>query len=190
MFTMHGIVMVFFFLIPSIPATLGNSLAPLMIGARDLAFPKINLLSWYLFSIGGLFMLGCIIGGGADTGWTFCTPYSSVFARTNVVLAVVAIFIAGSSSILTGLNLVVTIHKLRAPGMGWLRLPLFLWSLCATSIIQLLGTELMFFGGLFIAFTAYRIRYRDAFVHGGKHLKMELGRSTPRCCSPARLPSP
>jgi len=143
LFSMHGIVMIFFFLIPSIPTVLGNFLIPLMIGARDLAFPRLNLLSWYLFVIGGVFGLWAIVAGGVDTGWTFYTPYSSLFSNTNVVLTVVGIFIAGFSSILTGLNFIVTIHKLRAPGMTWFRMPLFLWSHYATAIIMVLGTPVL-----------------------------------------------
>src|SRR5262245_6313418 len=139
LFSMHGIIMVFFFLIPSIPAVLGNFLVPLMIGARDLAFPRINLLSWYLFVIGGAFALWAIVAGGVDTGWTFYTPYSSMFSNTHVVVAIIGIFIAGFSSILTGLNFIVTIHKMRAPGLTWFRLPLFIWSHYATAIIMVLG---------------------------------------------------
>src|SRR5690349_8295087 len=136
LFSMHGIVMIFLFLIPSIPSVLGNFLVPIMIGARDLAFPRLNLLSWYLLVIGGVFTLWAIVAGGVDTGWTFYTPYSSLFSNTNVVLAVIGIFIAGFSSILTGLNFIVTIHQMRAPGMTWFRLPLFIWSHYATAIIQ------------------------------------------------------
>ncbi|MGB7157187.1 MAG: cytochrome c oxidase subunit I [Tepidisphaeraceae bacterium] len=143
MFTMHGVMMVFFFLVPSIPATLGNFLLPIMIGARDLAFPKINLLSWYLLLIGGALAFGAMVMGGVDTGWTFYTPYSSEFAQTNVGLTVIGIFIAGFSSILTGLNFVVTVHTMRAPGMNWFRLPLFVWAMYATSIILLLGTPVI-----------------------------------------------
>ena len=143
LFSMHGIVMIFFFLLPSIPAVLGNFLVPLMIGARDLAFPRLNLLSWYLLAIGGIFTLWAIVAGGVDTGWTFYTPYSSLFSNTNVVLTVIGIFIAGFSSILTGLNFIVTIHKMRAPGMTWFRLPLFIWSHYATAIIQVLGTPVL-----------------------------------------------
>jgi cytochrome c oxidase subunit 1 len=143
LFSMHGIVMIFFFLLPSIPSVLGNFLVPLMIGARDLAFPRLNLLSWYLLVIGGIFTLWAIVSGGVDTGWTFYTPYSSLFSNTNVVLAVIGIFIAGFSSILTGLNFIVTIHKMRAPGMTWFRLPLFIWSHYATAIIQVLGTPVL-----------------------------------------------
>ena len=124
LFTMHGMVMVFFFLIPSIPAVLGNFLVPMMIGAKDLAFPRINLLSWYLYIIGGVMMLHCMLTGGVDTGWTFYTPFSTAFTNTKIVEAGLAIFVAGFSSILTGLNFVVTIHRMRAPGMTWSRLPL------------------------------------------------------------------
>jgi len=129
MFSTHGIIMVFFFLVPSIPATLGNFLIPLMIGARDVAFPKLNLLSWYIFVTGCAFALYGTISGGVDTGWTFYPPYSSLYAQTHVVAVALGIFIAGFSSILTGLNFIVTIHKMRAPGMTWFRLPLFIWAL-------------------------------------------------------------
>jgi cytochrome c oxidase subunit 1 len=142
-FTMHGVYMVFFFLIPSIPATLGNFLLPLMLGARDVAFPRINLMSWYCLLVGAAFVLVATAMGGIDTGWTFYTPYSSVFSKSQVSLAVIGIFINGFSSILTGLNFVVTIHKMRCPGLTWFRLPLFVWSLYATSLIQLLGTPVV-----------------------------------------------
>jgi len=143
LFTMHGVMMVFFFLIPAIPAVLGNFLVPIMIGARDLAFPKINLFSWYLFMAGGALTIAALVMGGVDTGWTFYTPYSSVYSNTYVVLTITGIFINGFSSILTGLNFIVTIHKMRAPGMTWFRMPLFLWSLYATSVIQILGTPVV-----------------------------------------------
>lgn len=143
LFTMHGVVMVFFFLIPSVPATLGNFLVPLMIGARDLAFPRINLLSWYLFMAGGSFTLYAMIAGGVDTGWTFYTPYSTAFSKTHVMATALGVFITGFSSILTGLNFVVTIHKMRCPGLTWFRLPLFIWSNYATSLIMLLGTPVL-----------------------------------------------
>src|ERR1700720_1973008 len=143
LFTMHGQVMIFFFLIPSIPAVLGNFLVPLMIGAKDLAFPRINLLSWYLYVIAGVIYVHCILTGGVDTGWTFYTPFSTAFSNTRVIEAGIAIFIVGFSSILTGLNFVVTIHRMRAPGMTWSRLPLFIWAHYATSIIQLLGTPVI-----------------------------------------------
>jgi cytochrome c oxidase subunit I len=143
LFTLHGVVMVFFFLVPSIPATLGNFLVPLMIGARDLAFPRINLLSWYLYIIGASVALTALILGGVDTGWTFYTPYSSTFSNTHVVVAITGVFIAGFSSILTGLNFIVTIHKMRCPGMRWFRLPLFIWSMYATSLIFVLATPVL-----------------------------------------------
>ena len=142
-FTMHGQIMVFFFLIPSIPAVLGNFLIPMMIGAKDLAFPRINLLSWYIYVAAGILYLYCLVTGGVDTGWTFYTPFSSQFSNTHVVEAGMAIFIVGFSSILTGLNFVVTVHRMRAPGMTWSRLPLFVWSHYATSIIMLLGTPII-----------------------------------------------
>ena len=143
LFTMHGQVMVFFFLIPSVPAVLGNFLIPIMIGARDLAFPRINLLSWYLYMAGGVLMLYTILNGGVDTGWTFYTPLSTEFLKTNVVTAALAVFVAGFSSILTGLNFIVTTHRMRAPGMTWNRLPLFVWAHYATSLIQILGTPVL-----------------------------------------------
>jgi cytochrome c oxidase subunit I len=143
LFTMHGQVMVFFFLIPAVPAVLGNFLIPIMIGAKDLAFPRVNLLSWYLFIIGGLLMMYTILTGGVDTGWTFYTPLSTQFLDTHVVVAALAIFIAGFSSILTGLNFIVSVHRMRAPGMTWSRLPLFVWANYATAIIQVLGTPVL-----------------------------------------------
>ena len=142
-FSVHGIVMVWFFLIPSIPAVFGNFLIPLMIGARDLAFPRLNLLSWYIYILSGLFTLYVVIGGGVDTGWTFYTPLSSSYANGHVVAAIIGVFINGFSTILTGINFIVTIHKLRAPGMTWGRLPLFVWSHYATSIIFVLATPVL-----------------------------------------------
>jgi cytochrome c oxidase subunit I len=143
LFTMHGVIMIFFFLIPSIPATLGNFLVPMMVGARDLAFPRLNLLSWYIYIVGSIFTLYAAITGGLDTGWTFYTPYSSSFSHTQVVPVALGVFITGFSSILTGLNFVVTIHKMRAPGLTWFRLPLFIWAMYATSIIFILGTPVI-----------------------------------------------
>jgi cytochrome c oxidase subunit I len=143
LFTIHGVVMVFFFLVPSIPATLGNFLVPMMIGARDLAFPKINLLSWYIYVVGACFTLYAIVTGGVDTGWTFYTPFSSNYAHTQVIATALGVFITGFSSILTGLNFIVTIHKMRAPGLTWFRLPLFIWSMYATSVIFILGTPVI-----------------------------------------------
>jgi cytochrome c oxidase subunit 1 len=135
--------MVWFFLIPSIPNTFGNFLLPLMIGARDLAFPRLNLLSWYIFMLGGLFTLAVLVLGGVDTGWTFYTPLSTMFANGNVVLVAAAILIVGFSSVLTGINFIVTVHMLRAPGMTWGRLPLFVWSLYATALILVLATPVL-----------------------------------------------
>ncbi|MSV30050.1 MAG: cytochrome c oxidase subunit I [Bryobacterales bacterium] len=143
LFTMHGVNMVFFFLLPAIPAVLGNFLVPLMIGARDLAFPKLNLASWYIFTIGGLFTLYALLSGGVDTGWTFYTPYSTTYSNSFVIATAVGIFIAGFSSILTGLNFIVTIHRMRAPGLTWFRLPLFIWSHYAASLIMVLGTPVI-----------------------------------------------
>ena len=143
LFTIHGVVMVWFFLIPSIPTVLGNFLVPMMIGARDVAFPKLNLASWYLFMIGGAFTLFSIITGGVDTGWTFYTPYSSTYANGHVIAMATGIFIAGFGSIATGLNFIVTVHKMRAPGMTWFRLPIFIWSLYATSVILVLATPVL-----------------------------------------------
>ena len=142
-FTLHGVMMVFFFLIPSVPAVLGNFFIPPMLGAKDLAFPRINLLSGYLYVIGGVFALVAIVAGGVDTGWTFYTPYSSASSSTNVVATALGVFIAGFSSILTGLNFIVTIHRMRAPGMHWFKLPLFVWAHYATSLIQVLGTPVV-----------------------------------------------
>jgi cytochrome c oxidase subunit 1 len=143
LFTMHGLVMVFFFLIPVVPATLGNFLVPIMIGAKDLAFPRINLLSWYLYMIGGVLIMHCMLTGGVDTGWTFYTPYSTAFTNTKIIEAGLAAFMAGFSSIFTGLNFIVTVHRMRAPGMTWSRLPLFIWAHYATSIIMILGTPVI-----------------------------------------------
>jgi len=143
LFTMHGIIMVFFFLVPSIPAVLGNFLIPIMIGARDLAFPRINLLSWYIYVVGGIFAVLAAFEGGVDTGWTFYAPFSTTYSNTHVILTAMGVFVAGFSSILTGLNFIVTIHKMRAPGMTWGRLPLFVWSHYATAIIQVLGTPVI-----------------------------------------------
>jgi cytochrome c oxidase subunit I len=151
MFTQHGVIMVFFFLIPSIPAVLGNFLIPMMIGAKDLAFPRINLLSWYLYIAGGTITIWALLAGGLDTGWTFYPPYSTNYSLTYVVAAGVGVFINGFSSILTGLNFIVTIHTMRAPGMTWFRLPLFVWSHYATSLIMVLGTPVIAITLLLIA---------------------------------------
>jgi cytochrome c oxidase subunit 1 len=143
LFTMHGIIMIIFFLIPAIPAVLGNFLVPLMVGAKDLAFPRINLLSWYIYILGGVISLTSIVVGGVDTGWTFYTPYSSTYSNSYVITAGLGVFVAGFSSILTGLNFIVTIHKMRAPGLTWFRLPLFIWAHYATALIQMLATPVL-----------------------------------------------
>ncbi|MCL5671736.1 MAG: cytochrome c oxidase subunit I [Acidobacteria bacterium] len=143
LFSMHGIIMIFFFLVPSIPGVLGNFLLPIMLGARDVAFPRLNLLSWYVFMTGGSIVVYALLAGGVDTGWTFYTPLSTMYLNTHVMAAATGVFIAGFSSILTGLNFVVTIHKMRAPGLTWFRLPLFVWAMYATSIIFIIGTPVI-----------------------------------------------
>jgi cytochrome c oxidase subunit 1 len=140
---MHGVIMIWFFLIPSIPATFGNFLIPLMIGAKDLAFPRLNLLSWYIFMTGSLFAIVVLVVGGVDTGWTFYAPFSTTYSNTYVIPALCGVIVVGFSSILTGLNFVVTIHKMRCPGMTWFRLPIFVWTHYATSLIFLLGTPVI-----------------------------------------------
>jgi len=143
LFTMHGVMMIFFFLIPAVPGVLGNFLLPLMIGAKDVAFPKLNLLSWYLYNIGALFAFWALLHGGVDTGWTFYAPLSTTYSTTHVIAVGLGIFINGFSGILTGVNFMVTIHRLRAPGMTWFRLPLFVWGQYATSLIQVLATPVL-----------------------------------------------
>jgi cytochrome c oxidase subunit 1 len=151
LFTLHGVVMIFFFLIPSIPAVLGNFMLPIMIGAKDLAFPRINLLSWYIYVAGALITLGAVFQGGLDTGWTFYTPYSSISSETAVTTAALGVFVTGFSSILTGLNFIVTVHRMRAPGMTWFRLPLFVWAQYATSLVMILGTPVIAITVLLVA---------------------------------------
>ena len=142
-FTAHGIIMLFFFLIPSIPAVLGNFLVPLMIGAKDVAFPRLNLLSYYLYFAGAVIALTALLLGGVDTGWTFYTPFSSTYSNSYVIVMAVGLFVVGFSSILTGLNFIITVHRMRCPGLVWFRLPLFIWSIYATSVVQLLGTPVI-----------------------------------------------
>ncbi|MBK9187950.1 MAG: cbb3-type cytochrome c oxidase subunit I [Phycisphaerales bacterium] len=144
-FTLHGAIMVFMVLVPSVPASLGNFFLPLLIGAKDVAFPRLNLLSWYIYVLGSLFAVTAIILGGVDTGWTFYTPYSTTtdLEYWRVAIMVLGAFILGFSSILTGLNFVVTVHKLRAPGMGWFDMPLFVWNIYAASILQVLATPVI-----------------------------------------------
>jgi cytochrome c oxidase subunit I len=143
LFTMHGIIMVWFFLIPSIPNTLGNFFIPMVIGAKDLAFPKLNLLSWYVFMLGGGVTIYALVRGGVDTGWTFYTPFSTTYSTSYVVAAAVGIFIAGFSTIMTSLNFIATIHRMRAPGLTWFRLPIFIWSMYANSVILVLNTPVL-----------------------------------------------
>ncbi|HEX7830250.1 MAG TPA: cytochrome c oxidase subunit I [Thermoanaerobaculia bacterium] len=143
LFTLHGVVMIFFFLIPAIPAVMGNFILPIMLGAKDLAFPKLNLLSWYIYMVGGIFGIFVIIAGGVDTGWTFYTPFSTQYSNTKVFATTLGAFITGFSSILTGLNFLVTIHRMRAPGLTWYRLPLFVWSMYATSVVIMLATPVL-----------------------------------------------
>lgn len=143
-FTLHGVIMIFLFVVPGLPAVFGNFFLPILIGARDVAFPRLNLLSWYLYAIGGILAIISILlpGGPADTGWTFYIPYS-VRTNTNVIPALFAAFILGFSSILTGLNFITTVHRLRAPGMDWFKMPLSVWSLYATAWVQILATPII-----------------------------------------------
>jgi cytochrome c oxidase subunit I len=142
-FTMHAIFMIFFFLVPSIPATLGNFLVPMMVGAKDMAFPRLNLLTWYIFVTGAIFAIVAMITGGVDSGWTLYAPLSTNYLNTNVIMTAVGILIAGFASIFTGLNIIVTVHRMRCPGMTWMRLPLFIWSNYATALIAVLGTPVL-----------------------------------------------
>ncbi len=142
MFTLHGAIMVFLVIIPGIPAALGNIALPLQLGAKDVAFPRLNLASYYLWVLGACFMLTSLAINAADTGWTFYAPYSTT-TQTAVAPAAMGAFILGFSSIFTGLNFIVTIHKLRPPGMGWFRMPLFVWALYSTALIQVLATPVI-----------------------------------------------
>lgn len=142
MFTLHGAVMVFLFIIPSIPASLGNFMLPIMLGAKDVAFPRMNLASYYFWLGGAVFFLAVLGFGGLDTGWTFYTPYSTT-TNTNVIMATGGAFTLGFSSIFTGINFIATIHQMRPSGMGWFKMPLFLWALYATAIIQVLATPVL-----------------------------------------------
>src|SRR4029453_3951369 len=199
LFTMHGVMMVFFFLIPAIPAVLGNFLVPIMIGAKDLAFPKLNLASWYIYMLGGLFTVYALVAGGVDTGWTFYTPFSTVSSTTNVIPTALGIFITGFSSILTGLNFIVRIHRLRppglrgfrrifpglifslpahrrpAPGLPGFRMPLFLWSTYATSLIMVLGTPVIAITILLVAVErVFRFGFFDPTLGGDPVLFQHL----------------
>jgi cytochrome c oxidase subunit 1 len=149
MFTLHGAIMVFVFIIPSIPAALGNFVLPVMLGAKDVAFPRLNLASFYLWMGGTFFFIVSMVSNALDTGWTFYTPYS-VQTSTAVIAATTGVFILGFSSIFTGMNFVVTIHKLRPPGMTWFKMPLMLWALYSTAIIQVLATPVLAITGLLL----------------------------------------
>ena len=175
LFTMHGVVMVWFFLVPAIPVTVGNFVTPLMLGARDLAFPRVNLASWYMFMTGGVLALIGLAAGGVDTGWTFYTPLSTGYAHGFVTIIVFGIILSGYSSIATGLNFIVTIHKLRPPGMGWYRLPLFLWSLYATSVIYVLATPVLTMAMVLLLFERiFRIGVFDPALGGDPLLFQSL----------------
>jgi cytochrome c oxidase subunit I len=175
LFTIHGVIMVFLFLVPSIPTVGGNFLVPLMIGAKDLAFPRLNLLSWYVFMAGGLLIVYATVAGGVDTGWTFYTPYSSMFSNTNVVTAALGVFVTGFSSILTGLNFIVTIHRMRAPGLTWFRLPLFIWAIYATSLIMVLATPVLAISIALLAVERiWRVGFFDPAVGGDPVLFQHL----------------
>ena len=167
LFTIHGIIMVWFFLVPSIPATMGNFLLPMMIGAHDVAFPRLNLLSWYLYVIAAAFTIYVLVAGGVDTGWTFYPPFSSNYSNGHVVAAAAGVFVVGFSSIATGVNFITTTHMLRAPGMTWLRLPLFVWAMYATSMVMVLATPVLAMSLLLIvAERAFGLPVFDA-AHGG-----------------------
>lgn len=168
-FTLHGAIMIFLFLIPSIPAAMGNFVLPLQLGAKDVAFPRLNLASFYIYVFGAICLVLSIVAGGLDTGWTFYTPYSTSFTTyPNAMLyATFGAFVLGFSSILTGLNFIVTIHKMRAPGMTWRKMPLFLWAVYATSLIQLLATPVLAITLLLLLFErAFQIGIFDPALGG------------------------
>ncbi len=169
LFTLHGAIMVFMVIVPSIPASLGNFFLPLMLGAKDVAFPRLNLLSWYIYVIGSIFAVSSIILGGVDTGWTFYTPYSTTTGNEfgRVIFMVMGAFILGFSSILTGLNFIVTVHKLRAPGMGWFDMPLFVWAVYSSAIIQVLATPVIGITLLLLTFErVFRVGIFDPALGG------------------------
>jgi cytochrome c oxidase subunit I len=175
LFSMHGVLMVWFFLVPVVPVTLGNFLLPLMIGARDLAFPRLNLLSWYLFVCAGLVVLYAMFVGGVDTGWTFYTPFTSLYSKGHVVVTVAAIIIGGFSTIATGVNFIISIHRLRAPGMTWYKMPVFLWSLYATSVLMVLATPVLAMTLLLLGFERiFRIGVFDPSIGGDPLLFQHL----------------
>ena len=141
-YTLHGAIMIFMFIIPSVPAAMGNLILPVMLGTKDVAFPRLNLASWYIYVIGSCIGIYSILAGGVDTGWTFYTPYSSS-TDTAVISMTFAVFVLGFSSIFTGINFIVTVHKMRAPGITWFKMPLFIWSLYATALVQILATPVI-----------------------------------------------
>jgi cytochrome c oxidase subunit 1 len=174
-FTQHGVLMIFFFLIPSIPAVLGNFFLPIMIGAKDLALPRVNLLSLYIYWVGGILTIWALLQGGVDTGWTFYTPYSTTFSNTYVMAVGLGIFINGFSSILTGLNFIVTVHTMRAPGMTWFRMPLFVWAQYATSLVMILGTPVIAITVLMLAIERFaRVGIFDPSIGGDPILFQHL----------------
>src|SRR5262245_46660531 len=150
LFTLHGVLMVFMFMIPAIPAVFGNFCLPMMVGAKDLAFPRINLASFYVYLFGAGLTLWGMIHGGADTGWTFYAPYSTM-SPTDVAPIALGVFVLGVSSIMTGLNFIATTHMLRARGVGWHGMPIFVWAMYATSVIQVMATPVL---GLAVALVA------------------------------------
>ncbi|MCA9293945.1 MAG: cbb3-type cytochrome c oxidase subunit I [Phycisphaerales bacterium] len=167
LFSLHGTLMVFLFIIPAVPAAFGNIFLPIMIGAKDVAFPRLNLMSWYIYLFGGIFAVYSLIAGGVETGWTFYTPYSTSTQWGSVTSMVLGAFILGFSSILTGMNFIVTVHKLRAPGMGWFDMPLFVWAAYATSIIQVLATPVLAITLLMIVFErTFRVGVFDPALGG------------------------
>ncbi|MCE2576581.1 cbb3-type cytochrome c oxidase subunit I [Komagataeibacter sp. FNDCR2] len=175
MFTLHGVVMVWLFLVPSIPVTLGNFLVPLMLGARDLAFPRLNLISWYLFVMAGMLVVYGLFRGGLETGWTFYTPLSTDYTQGRVLPVVAGVFLSGFSSIATGVNFIISIHQLRAPGMTWYRLPLMLWALYATSVIFVLATPVLSITLLLLAFEYFfRVGVFDPALGGDPLLFQHL----------------
>ena len=174
LFTLHGIVMIFLFLIPAIPNVFGNFMVPLMIGARDVAFPRLNLLSIYFYLCGAAIVLVSMIEGGTDTGWTFYAPYSTSTPAT-VAPVLVGLFIVGLSSIVSGINFIVTIHTLRAPGLKWMRLPLFVWTIYGTSIIQILATPVLGLTLLLVAIErVFHVGLFDVTVGGDPLLLQHL----------------
>jgi cytochrome c oxidase subunit I len=165
-FTLHGAIMVFLFIIPSIPAALGNFVLPLMLGAKDVAFPRLNLASFWVYVFGSIMAVTAIVVGGVDTGWTFYTPYSTSTSGP-VTMMTMAVFVLGFSSIFTGINFIATVHKLRAPGMGWFQMPLFVWGIYATAIIQVLATPVLGITMLLLVMEkAFKIGIFDAQLGG------------------------